>query len=74
VRDVALREDAHRHREASGVQIVAMLRTIAINSLRPNGIWSATEGIAALAHDIKGLLLLLGRREPATAQPPRAAF
>jgi predicted transposase YbfD/YdcC len=69
VRDVALREDAHRYREANGVQIVAMLRTMAINSLRLNGIWSVTEGIAALAHDIKGLLMLLGRRKPATAQP-----
>ena len=39
VRDVALREDAHRYREANGVQIVAMLRTMAINRLRLNGIW-----------------------------------
>jgi len=68
VRDVALREDAHRYREANGVQIVAMLRTMAINSLRLNVIWSVTEGIAALAHDIKGLLMLLGWRKPATAQ------
>jgi predicted transposase YbfD/YdcC len=71
VRDVALREDAHRYREANGVQIVAMLLTMAINSLRLNGIWSVTEGIASLAHDIKGLLMLLGWREPATAQPSR---
>ncbi len=69
VRNVALREDAHRYGEANGVQIVAMLRTMAINSLRLNGIWSVTEGIAALAHDIKGLLMLLGWRKPATAQP-----
>jgi predicted transposase YbfD/YdcC len=69
VRDVALREDAHRYREVNGVQIVAMLRTMAINSLRLNGIWSVTEGIAALAHDIKRLLMLLGWKEPATAQP-----
>ena len=68
VRDVALREDAHRYREANGVQIVAMLRTMAINSLRLNGIWSVTEGIAALAHDIKGLLRLLGWR-PAAETP-----
>ncbi len=69
VRDVALREDAHRYREANGVQIVAMLRTMAINSLRLNGIWSVTKGIAALAHDFKGLLMLLGWRKPATARP-----
>ena len=60
VRDVTLREDAHRYREANGVQILAMLRNMAINSLGLNGIWSVTEGIAALAHDIKGLLMLLG--------------
>ena len=69
VRDVTLREDAHRYRETNGVQIVAMLRTMAINSLRLNGIWSVTEGISDLAHDIKGPLMPLGRREPATAQP-----
>ena len=69
MRDVKLREDAHRYREVNGVQIVAMLRTMAINSLRLNGIWSVTEGIASLAHDIKGLLLLLGWREPGTARP-----
>jgi predicted transposase YbfD/YdcC len=60
VRGVKLSEDAHRYREANGVQIVAMLRTMAINSLRLSRIWSMTEGIAALAHDIKGLLMLLG--------------
>jgi predicted transposase YbfD/YdcC len=60
VRDVALREEALRYREANGVQIVAMLRTMAINSLRLRGFWSITEGIDALAHDIKGLLMLLG--------------
>jgi len=68
VRDVVLGEDAHRYRETNGVQIVAMLRTMAINSLRLTGIWSVTEGIAALAHDIKGLLKLLGWREPAEPQ------
>jgi hypothetical protein len=53
VRDVTLREDAHRYREANGVQIIAMLRTMAINVLRLKGIWSVTEGIATLTHDIK---------------------
>ncbi len=65
VRDVTLSEDTHRYRETNGVQIVAMLRSMAINSLRLQGIWSVTEGIAALAHDIKGLLMLLEWREPA---------
>jgi predicted transposase YbfD/YdcC len=64
VRDVPLREDAHRYRESNGVQIMATLRSLAINALRLDGIWSITEGIAALAHDIRGLLKLLGWREP----------
>ena len=62
-----LREDAHRYRENNGVQILATLRSLAINALRLDGIWSITEGIAALAHDIKGLLRLLRWQEPATA-------
>ena len=62
-RDARLREDAHRYRESNGVQILAMLRSMAMNALRLDGIWSITEGIAALAHDIKGLLQLLGWRE-----------
>lgn len=65
VRDVPLREDAHRYRENNGVQILATLRSMAINALRLEGIWSITEGIAALAHDIKGLLRLLGWRSAA---------
>jgi predicted transposase YbfD/YdcC len=68
VRDVPLREDAHRYREDNGVQILATLRSMAINALRQEGIWSITEGIAALAHDIKGLLRLLGWR-PAAETP-----
>ena len=68
VRDVPLREDAHRYREDNGVQILATLRSLAINALRLDGIWSFTEGIAALAHDIKGLLRLLGWR-PAAGTP-----
>ena len=69
VRDMPLKEDAHRYREDNGVQILASLRSLAINALRLDGIWSITEGIASLAHDIKGLLRLLGWRE-ATAESP----
>jgi len=68
VRHVPLREDAHRYRENNGVQILATLRSMAINALRLDGIWSITEGIAAPAHDIKGLLRLLGWR-PAAETP-----
>ncbi len=65
VRDVPLKEDAHRYREFNGVQILATLRSLAINALRLDGIWSITEGIAALAHHIKDLLRLLGWRQAA---------
>jgi len=67
VRDVPLREDAHRYWEFNGVQILATLRSLAINALRLEGIWSIT-GMAALAHDIAGLLTLLGWR-PAEETP-----
>ena len=63
-RDTQLREDAHRYRESNGVQILATLRGQAMNALRLDGYWSITEGLAALAHDIRGLLALLGWREP----------
>jgi hypothetical protein len=64
VRDVPLREDAHRYRKDNGVQILAMLSSLAINVLQLDGIWLITEGIAALAHGINGLLRLLGWRPP----------
>jgi hypothetical protein len=35
-----------------------------MNALRLDGFWSITEGLAALSHDIRGLLALLGWREP----------
>ncbi|MCP9808479.1 ISAs1 family transposase [Cyanobium sp. HWJ4-Hawea] len=63
-RDVPLREDAHRYREANGVQIMATLRSLAMNALRMDGYWSITEGLATLAHDIRGLLSLLGWQQP----------
>jgi predicted transposase YbfD/YdcC len=69
VRDVPLGEDAHRYRETNGVQILATLRSLAINALRLEGIWSITEGIPALVHDIRGLLRLLGWRKAAEEQP-----
>jgi len=58
-RDTQLREDAHRYRESNGVRIMATLRSLAMNALRLDGYWSITEGLAALAHDIRALLALL---------------
>jgi hypothetical protein len=69
LRDVKLREDAHRFPEANGVRIVAMFNIMAINALRLEGIWSVPEGIAALAYDVKGLLRLLGWGEQASSKP-----
>jgi predicted transposase YbfD/YdcC len=53
-RDTQLGEDGHRYREPNGVQVLATLRSLAMNALRLDGNWSITEGIAALAHDIRG--------------------
>lgn len=64
-RDTQLREAPHRYRETNGVQIMATLRSLAMNALRLDGIWSITEGLAALAHDIPGLPALLGSRKHA---------
>jgi predicted transposase YbfD/YdcC len=66
-RDAQLRRDAHRYRESNGVRILATLRSLAINALWLAGFWSITEGLAALAHDIRGLLALLGWRDLAQA-------
>ena len=74
VRDVPLREDAHRYRENNGVQILATLRSLAINALRLDGIWSIAEGISALAHNIKGLLTLLGWMRGGQQQHGRRGF
>lgn len=69
LRDAPLRENAFRYRENNGAQILARQRTIAIDALRLDGIKSISEGIAALAHPIRELLMLLGWR-PAAETPP----
>ena len=66
-RDTQLREDANHYREINGVQIMATLRSLAMNALRLGDFWSITEGLTALLHDIRGLLSLLGWREPPQA-------
>lgn len=48
VRNTQLWEDAHRYREENGVQILATLRSTAINVLRLDGICSIAAGMAAL--------------------------
>ena len=55
-RDTQLKEDAHRYREVNGIRIMATLGSLAMNVLRLDGFWSISEGLAALTHDIRGLL------------------
>jgi hypothetical protein len=57
----------HRYLEYNGVQIMATLHSLDMNPLRLEGFWSITEGLAALTHDIRGLLSLLGWQEPLQA-------
>ena len=54
-----LKEDDCRYREPNGGRILPTLRRLAMNALRLGDCWSIAEGLAALAHDIKGLLALL---------------
>ena len=42
------------------MQILATLRSLAMNALRLDGFWSITEGLAALSHDIKGASVTAG--------------
>ena len=46
------------------------LRSLAMNALGLDDFWSITDGLAALDHDIPGLLALLGWRKPAQVLNP----
>jgi hypothetical protein len=46
---------------------MATLHSLDMNPLRLEGFWSITEGLAALTHDIRKLLSLLGWQEPLQA-------
>ena len=59
VRDTQLREDAHRYRERNGVQVLAGLRTVALNLLRLNGFHSIADALGAVSHNVKLLLRLM---------------
>ncbi|MFN9546001.1 MAG: hypothetical protein ACK6AD_02870 [Cyanobacteriota bacterium] len=47
---------------------MATLCSLAMNALQLDGFWSIPESVAAVAHDIRGLLELLGWREAAQTQ------
>jgi predicted transposase YbfD/YdcC len=66
-RDTQLCEDAHRYSERNGVQVLAFLRTIAMNRLRRGGYRSIRQNLRELAYEIKGMLALGGMAtEPIT--------
>ena len=59
-RDTQLGEDAHRYSHRNGVQVLALLRTMAMNLLRWNGFRSIRAGLMAVAHDISRMLGWVG--------------
>jgi predicted transposase YbfD/YdcC len=60
VRDVLLREDAHLYKHRNGVQVLSILRTVAMNLWRRNGFRSIRAGQLAVAHHIERLLGWIG--------------
>jgi hypothetical protein len=55
-RDTQLGEDDHRYSQRNGVQVLALLRTLALNLLRCNGFRSIRAGLMAVAHDMRRML------------------
>jgi hypothetical protein len=51
-----LMEGAHRYSQRNGVQVLALLRALALNLLRCHGFRSIRAGLMAVAHDISGML------------------
>jgi len=65
-RDTQLGEDAHRYAQRNGEQVLALLRTLALNLLRCNGFCSIRAGVMAVAHDISRMLGWVGINPTAT--------
>ena len=59
-RDTQLGEDTHRYSQRNGVQVLALLRIIALKLLRCDGSCSFRSGLMAVAHDIRGMLGWIG--------------
>jgi hypothetical protein len=59
-RDTQLGEDAHHYAQRNGVQVLALLRTLALNLLRCIGFGSIRAGRMAVAHDISRRLGWVG--------------
>jgi predicted transposase YbfD/YdcC len=61
IRDTQLHEDAHRYR-GNGAEVMATLRTAALNLLRLAGFRSIWAGLQAVMHDITAPLAMARRR------------
>jgi hypothetical protein len=61
IRDTQVHEDKHRYR-GNGAGVIAALRTAALYMLLLTGFNSIREGLQAVMHDIKALLVLVRRR------------
>ena len=59
LRDTRLCEDAHRHLERNGLQVLAGLRTVALNLFRLNGFHSIADVFGAVSHNVAFLLRLM---------------
>jgi len=59
-RDTQHGEDAHRYSQRNGVQVLALLRTLALNLLRCNGFRSIRAGLMDVTHDISRMLSWVG--------------
>jgi hypothetical protein len=59
-RDTQLGEDAHLYTHRNGVQVLALLRTMALNLMRWNGFRSIRAGLMAVAHDSSRMLSWVG--------------
>ena len=55
-RDTQLGEDDHRYTHRNGVQVLAVLRTMALNLLRWNDFLSILAGLMAVSHDISRMI------------------
>jgi hypothetical protein len=59
-RDTQLGDDDHTYSQGNGVQVLARLRTLALNLLRSNGFHSIRAGLMAVAHDLRRMLCWVG--------------
>ncbi len=61
-RDTQLGEDPYRYSQRNGVQLLALLRPLALNLLRGKGFQSICAGLMAVAHAINRMLSWVGIR------------